>query len=151
MMTAAAEAFVESPLIGHGSWFSRSNVYENFLMIRDEAAHEADVGGFANANDQDIDTIAFHSQILVALAEGGLFGAAFFLVFAVGLLGAMAQIVFRASWHRSDPAALLYLLFAAWNLAMSPFSGAHRVYIALSVGLILLSRAEEPARSEVLW
>jgi hypothetical protein len=41
------------------------------------------------------------------------------------------------------------LLLASWHLVMSLFSGAHRVYIALAAGLILLIQAErtpeEPA------
>ncbi|HVU24510.1 MAG TPA: O-antigen ligase family protein, partial [Opitutus sp.] len=142
MMTAAWEAFVDSPLLGHGSWFSRSNVYENFLMIRAEAAHEAHIGGFAGPNDATADESAFHSQILVALAEGGLFGGAFFFAFGVGLVRALHRLVFTVRWRRSDPAAMFYLLSAAWNLVMSPFSGAHRVYIATSVGLILLVQSD---------
>jgi hypothetical protein len=142
MLRAAAEAFRDSPLLGQGSWFSRSQVYDQFLLIRDAAAREAGIGGFAGPNDADTDKIALHSQILVALAEGGLFGGAFFFVFGAGLVSALARLVFRPSWRRADPAVMLYLLFAAWHLAMSPFSGAHRVHIALSAGLILLVRAE---------
>jgi len=77
MVTAALEAFESSPLIGHGSWFSNSDVYENFMVLRHEAALREHVGGFASPN-QTPDAMALHSQLLVALAEGGLFGGAFF-------------------------------------------------------------------------
>ncbi|HKB91193.1 MAG TPA: hypothetical protein VKC60_11810, partial [Opitutaceae bacterium] len=50
MITAALEAFEESPLIGHGSWFSNSRVYDNFMEIRHASAKSKRVGGFADAN-----------------------------------------------------------------------------------------------------
>ncbi len=50
---AASEAFVESPLIGQGSWFSRSKVYDNLLQIRCyDLATEAGVGGFVGPNEE---------------------------------------------------------------------------------------------------
>ena len=141
MVTAAKEAFEESPLIGHGSWFSNTDVYDNFMLIRHEAAKQARVGGFAGANRAPGDE-ALHSQILVALAEGGLFGGAFFVMFGAGLVWALAYTVLAAGWQRLAPISILILLLAVWNLLFSPFSGAHRVYIAMACGLILLLRTE---------
>lgn len=137
MVTAAKEAFERSPLIGHGSWFSNSDVYDNFMLIRHEAAKQARVGGFAGANRAPGDE-ALHSQILVALAEGGLFGGAFFLVFGAGLVWSLTDLVLSRTWSRIAPITILILLLAIWNLLFSPFSGAHRVYIAMACGLILL-------------
>jgi hypothetical protein len=144
MVTAAKEAFVASPLIGHGSWFSNTDVYDNFMLIRHEAAKQARVGGFAGANRAPGDE-ALHSQILVALAEGGLFGGAFFFVFGAGLLWALAHTVLVARWHPVAPITILILLLAWWNLLFSPFSGAHRVYIAMACGLVLLLRTQDAA------
>jgi len=152
MITAAADAVEKSPLIGQGSWFSNSDVYENFVLIRHEAARKAHVGGFANVGE-DPGTMALHSQILVALAEGGLFGGAFFLIFGFNLLQALYRMVFVERWHRLTPLCTLLLLSALWNLLFSPFSGAHRVYIAMACGIMLLLREgrlnrEEPAADE---
>ncbi|MGH7943757.1 MAG: O-antigen ligase family protein [Opitutaceae bacterium] len=147
MLTAAKEAFEASPLIGHGSWFSNSDVYDNFMLIRHEAAKQARVGGFAGANRAPGDE-ALHSQILVALAEGGLFGGAFFIVFGAGLLWALAHTVLFARWQRCAPITILILLLAVWNLLFSPFSGAHRVYIAMACGLILRLRTGGPRAVE---
>jgi len=144
MITAAVQAIRESPLIGHGSWFSNSDVYANFMQLRHAAAIEQRVGGFAHP-DREPDTMALHSQILVALAEGGLFGGAFFLLFGAGLLWALTHTLFVQAWH---PLALLHtlvLLSALWNLLFSPFSGAHRVAIATACGLLLLLLPSEPA------
>lgn len=147
MLQAAAEAFRDSPLIGHGSWFSNSHVYDNFLLIRDEAAKEAHVGGFAGPN-QEVEGVALHSQLLVALAEGGIFGGAFFLVYGYELVRALRAHVLDLAWRSDTGVRVLLLLFAGWNLLMSPFSGAHRVFIALAVGAILLTRADERAAAE---
>jgi len=49
------------------------------------------------------------------------------------------------TWHRRALLEILVLLSALWNLLFSPFSGAHRVAIALACGLILLRQAEAEA------
>ena len=141
MIQAATEAFLASPLIGHGSWFSRSDVYTNFMQIRDDLAKEAGVGGFAGPNEEP-EAVALHSQILVTLAEGGFFGASFFFVYGAGLVWALWDQVMVQTWGRAAPVRVFLLLLASWHLVMSPFSGAHRVYIALAAGLVLLVRAE---------
>src|SRR6185295_3107638 len=141
MVTAAVQAIEESPLIGHGSWFSNSDVYENFMLLRHEAAKRQRVGGFAHPHQRP-DTMALHSQILVALAEGGLFGGTFFLLFGAGLCWALGYTIFVQPWHRLALLQTLLLLSALWSLLFSPFSGAHRVAIAMACGLILLLRVE---------
>ena len=137
MITAAFEAFEQSPLIGHGSWFSNTDVYDNFMVIRHAAAKQAHVGGFTDPN-KDPGAVAVHSQILVALAEGGLFGGAFFFVYGAGLVWTLYDLVFVRRWHRLTPFCTLVLLSALWDLFCSPFSGAQRVSIAMVSSLILL-------------
>jgi hypothetical protein len=135
MLQAAWEGFVSSPLIGQGSWFSRSKVMDDFLLIRTTNAREAGVSGF---DDTDFESVAIHSQILVALAEGGVFGATFFLVYGGFILWGLWFCLVEARSNWLTPIRLFVLLVALWNLLMSPFSGPHRVEIALAVGLILL-------------
>jgi len=134
---AAWDAFEQSPLIGHGSWFSNTDVYDNFMVIRHAAAKQAHVGGFADPN-KDPGAVAVHSQILVALAEGGLFGGAFFFVYGAGLVWTLYSMIFVRRWHRLAPFCILVLLSALWDLFCSPFSGAQRVSIAMVSSLILL-------------
>jgi hypothetical protein len=141
MITAALEAFEQSPLIGHGSWFSNTDVYDNFMVIRHAEAKQAHVGGFVDPNKEP-GAIAVHSQILVALAEGGLFGGAFFFVYGAGLFRALYDMVFVRRWHRLTPFCMLVLLSALWDLFCSPFSGAQRVSIAMVSGLILLVKMD---------
>jgi hypothetical protein len=149
MLIAAYQGFRSSPVIGQGSWFSRSPVFNNFMAIRAEAAKADHVGGFPEANE-DPGTVAIHSQILVALAEGGIFGATFFIVFGFALIEAICRITFALEGSRFTGIYLLILFTALFNWFLSPFSGAHRVYIAIACGLILYlqrSRLALPSRS----
>jgi hypothetical protein len=135
MLQAAWEGFMDSPALGHGSWFSNSNVMDEFLIIRTQNARLAGVGGFA---EDDANDMAIHSQILVALAEGGIFGATFFFVYGALLLWGMWFCLTAAPWEWTIPVRLFVLLIAFWNLLMSPFSGTHRVEISMAVGLVLI-------------
>jgi hypothetical protein len=145
MITAAVEAFTASPLVGHGSWFSNTNVYENFMVLRHEAAKRQRVGGFAHPN-QARDSMALHSQILVALAEGGLVGGSFFFVYGLGLIWAFWRVLVVEPWTRAAPLYSFLLLTALWNLGFSPFSGAQRIWISVSCGLVLLLMADATRR-----
>ena len=144
MLIAAYDGFVSNPVVGQGSWFSNSPVLGNFMAIRAEQAKIMHVGGFPEATDNP-GTVAFHSQILVALAEGGLFGATFFLAFGAALVVAIYRLTFVIRSHRFTGIELLVLGVALFNWFLSPFSGAHRVYIAVACGLLLTlpSRREE--------
>jgi hypothetical protein len=144
MLIAAYQGFVSSPIVGQGSWFSKSTVFDNFMQIRADAAKAAHVGGFPEANE-DPGTVAFHSQILVALAEGGIFGAAFFLAFGGALVVAIYRLTFCLEGGRFTGLYLLVLVSALFNWFLSPFSGAHRVYIAVACGLLLFLPGARPA------
>lgn len=141
MIIATYEGFRSSPLIGQGSWFSRSPVFGNFMVIRARMAKAAHVGGFPEANEAP-GTVAIHSQILVALTEGGVFGGTFFIAFGIALAATIYRLVFILKSNRFTGIYLLLLLSALGNLLISPFSGAHRVYIAVACGLILYLQRE---------
>ena len=137
MLVSASDGFLSSPLIGQGSWFSNSKVFDNFMMIRAETAKANHIGGFPEDNE-DPGTVAIHSQILVALAEGGVFGATFFMAYGAALAAAICRLTFTLAGDRFTGIYLLVLLAALFNWFLSPFSGAHRVYIAVACALILL-------------
>jgi hypothetical protein len=146
MIIAAARGFYSSPLIGQGSWFSNSDVMTNFMLIRAEEAKDAEVGGFSDVKD-GVKEVAIHSQILVALAEGGIFGATFFIAFGVALVAAMFQLTFTSESSRFTGIYIFILFAALLNWMFSPFSGAHRVVIAMACGLLfLLQRTRTPRK-----
>jgi hypothetical protein len=135
MLSAAGGAFLASPLIGQGSWFSNSDVMAVFAAIRAENAREAGVGGFA---EDQAEEMAIHSQLLVSLAEGGLFGGCFFLTYGISLLWGLFHCVVRRAYDRFTPIYLLLLLVGFFNLCFSPFSGVARVEIAVGATVVLL-------------
>ncbi len=137
MVQAAVEAFKSSPLIGKGSWFSNTDVYDNFMLIRYDDAQLSGVGGFAGANS-DPENTTLHTQILVALAEGGIFGGTFFIIYGFMILWALYNIVFVAPPASLNFFYIFYLVQALWALLFSPFSGSARVEIAAACGLILI-------------
>jgi hypothetical protein len=141
MVIAALEAFQGSPLLGHGSWFSRTDVMDNFMIIREERARIAGVGGFAGSNEEE-EGVTLHSQLLVTLAEGGLFGAAFFIPFALGLVWALHRQVIVRAWTPLAALRHFTLTLALFHVFLSPFSGAHRVGIAIAAVLVVLIHRE---------
>ena len=136
MLAAALEGFTESPLLGQGSWFSKSDLMDNFLLIRSDKAHAA--GGGMQFKDDDFEGISIHSQLLVTLAEGGIFGGLFFFAYGIGIVWAMWFALGDAAWHWTLPSRVFILATSFWDLWMSPFSGPVRVNIALTAILIAL-------------
>lgn len=128
MMQVSTEAFVESPLIGHGSWFSNSGIkrrIESRLMQMDPS-----FGGYHETD------LAVHSQLLVSLAEGGIFGGSFFVTYVLLLARALVIVVRRRPDYLAF--ALFLLVEALFNVAICPFSGPARLHIASAAVLGLL-------------
>jgi hypothetical protein len=137
MLHAAWNGFCRSPFIGNGSWFSKSNVMDDFFAIRYELSILDGVGSFSAEDDSD-GGITLHSQILVGLAEGGILGGMFFLAYGAALVWGILHLTLNRQWTRLSPIFLFTLIMALWALAMSPFSGMHRVLIAVAAGLVLI-------------
>lgn len=147
MVQAAWEGFLRSPWLGNGSWFGKSNVMQEFYAIRYENSVLSGVGSYEK--DEAESTVAIHSQILVGLAEGGILGGAFFAFYGVMLFWALGFLVLTQPWTVWSNLCAFFLLLKVSDLATSPFSGAHRVFIAAAVGLILLFWHRLPRRAPV--
>jgi hypothetical protein len=143
MLQASWEGFLASPVIGNGSWFSRSNVWDMFLIIRSTRAHEA--GGGLGFDPRRFEGVAIHSQILTALGEGGAFGATFFFIYGALLIWGIWFLLTDGSWNWLMPIRLLILISGLWAFFMSPFSGTARVWISLTLALILILLEERNA------
>ncbi len=142
MVSVAAESFLESPLVGQGSWFSATH-----LVRRIEARRMQIEEGFSGYDEESASRLAVHSQILVALAEGGFFGGLFFLVYGGLLVWALS---YALTSERPQQALVLFCLMdALWNVLMSPFSGPARVHIAAAAVLALLLWLE--SRGRLAW
>jgi hypothetical protein len=142
MMEVAAESFADSPLIGQGSWFSatgmKRRIEERFIQLSET------FNGYTEEQEHDL---AVHSQLLTALAEGGLFGASFFIAYGILLMWAMAFCL--RTTRPQQPIVLMILIEGLWNLAIAPFSGPARVQIAAAAVLGLL--LWQQARGRMFW
>jgi len=138
MLIVAWQAFTGSPLIGQGSWFSNSDVIAKFLNLRHDLAEDAGVHGYAADELEDDEKIALHSQLLVSLAEGGILGGSFFLLYGGCLVWALGYCIFQRPPDRSSTIYSLIIVEGLWNLFMSPFSGGHRINISVALGVLLL-------------
>ncbi len=132
MIETAGEAFLSSPLIGQGSWFTASH-----LMQRLEDRIASKDPTFHGYTEDQARGITIHSQLLISLAEGGILGGAFFLCFGLLLFKILGTLLTNPMPHRLF---LFYVvLLGLWNLGMSPFSGVARVEIILTVAACLLA------------
>jgi hypothetical protein len=131
MIETATEAFITSPVIGQGSWFTASE-----LLSRLEEKRESHDPTFHGYSEEEARQVSIHSQLLVALAEGGIFGGIFFIFYGGLLLKTLRTLTRYPVPHR---AFVLYLVIAGlWDLCMSPFSGVARTEICVAVCACLL-------------
>lgn len=141
--TAAIEvgliAVSRSPFIGYGSWTEDKELAELYLK------HYLSNRGIRDPNADAGHYFTPHSQILQAWVEGGVLGAAFFLVLGYQLLRSAKWAALARPVDFLTP-LILYLLFScAWNLFMSPFSAPHRIQIALGAAVLMLMHSEQRA------
>jgi hypothetical protein len=132
MIETAGAAFVGSPLLGQGSWFTSSRK----MLAQLEEKRESLDPRFHGYSDDEGRQISIHSQLMVALAEGGILGGGFFLFYGSLLLKTLRTLTRHSVPRR---AFVLYLVISGlWNLCMSPFSGVARVEICLNICACLL-------------
>lgn len=132
-------AIASSPIVGYGSWPNDPELVRISRQVTRE--YEAETGRstggevFLNA----------HSQILNAWIEGGVLGAAFYLVvFGLLLWGCYWGLVKRPPDLFTPLIALLFF-GQLWNLLMSPLGSAGRLLFACSVALVVLIASERLA------
>jgi hypothetical protein len=131
MIETAASEFIESPIIGQGSWYTASRMLRHLEERR--ASLDPNFHGYS---EDEARMLSIHSQILITLAEGGILGGAFFIFYGGLLLKTLRTLLRLAVPHR---AFVTYVVIdGIWNLCMSPFSGVTRTAIVLAVCTCLL-------------
>jgi len=137
-LTVGVEAIKRSPLIGYGSWTNDREL--SGLAAR---AYE-DKAGYRVFGD-DVLFVA-HSQIVQAWMEGGVLGAAFFIVYGIWLVRSLKYAALDRALDSMTPVFLALLMFALWDLIMSPFSAPHRVPIVLACASLVALALERSGR-----
>lgn len=130
------EAISRSPLIGHGSW---SENRESAKAYRKRADQLREAKGMESPKPQS-GRIGFnpHSQILHAWYEGGILGAAFFIVMLVQIVRQGRWLLTGRRFDALTPLLLYLLLVTTWNFFMSPFGAGHRLGIAMGAALLVM-------------
>jgi O-antigen ligase len=146
----ATDQVLESPLIGHGSWASNSALLDAVRNLTRNLGSKSTV---------ESDAFGAHSMVLQAWFEGGLLALAFPLMYGFVLLTGIGA-AWNARGDTGKPIALICLwLFGSLNhLLFSPFNGSHRIDVAFSVVMAVISLAKESSQSvtrvsshKILW
>lgn len=126
-LAISLKAITKSPIIGYGSWGQGTDAYaedlERSLIASGQQSFRTDI-------------FVAHSQLLQSWMEGGLFAAAFFLIYGFYLLRSLYYLFLRRRADGLTPLFAFVLTMAIWHLFMSPFGGDHRLQIALGIAVI---------------
>lgn len=135
------QALFESPLIGYGSW-GRS---KEIAAI--EESVKAEMGPAVAARPITGLAAIVHSELFQSWLEGGVLGAAFFLMFLISLLGAFPRLGLARPMDPLLPVLLYWYLFASWEVVNAPFGANSRMHIALGAAALVISAMESRATS----
>ena len=144
-MGIGISAISESPLIGYGSWGEGTGEFADKLYK--ELASEMYDLGLSNWRRSDIFTP--HSQLLQSWMEGGLLAAAFFIFLGYQLYLGLKYVFFNKNLDHFVPLYSYFLVLDAWHLIMSPYSGSHRIFIALAIAILCSLRLEKQATEHI--
>jgi O-antigen ligase len=132
-------AIGQSPVIGYGSWTRNRDLAKMYM------ARYLDKLGVRDPNAKVGQFFSPHSQLLQSWVEGGILGAAFFLLLGYRLLRSARWAALGRPVDMLTPLILYVLLSCAWNVLMSPFGAPHRVPIALGASVLVLVSSEHRA------
>lgn len=134
----AVIAIIDSPILGFGSWGEGTQKYAT--MIYKETQNE--IRQLGQNNYQQEKFFLAHSQILQSWMEGGIFAAQLFIYFGYQLLVSLKKIILTRRYDYMSPFYCFFLIMGFWNLFMSPYSGSHRLGIAIAVAIICVINVE---------
>lgn len=120
-------AFLEKPLLGHGSWGED----ERYAAM----AWELFSGSSDNMPAEFSNLIPTHSHLLGALVEGGVFSGLFWLL-VLALLVRSLLVLIRYPLL-VDPVILFILIFLGWAVLFSPYGLSNRVFACFAVSTIV--------------
>jgi hypothetical protein len=126
----AAQAVLDSPILGHGSWASDPR-YVDFLTDR------LGMLGYEIGRDpSDANLIPAHSYLMGSWVWAGLLGGLFWL----GVATIAARLLLRPEVTRLELAPLLVysVMLLLWNIAFSPYGFTGRITAAHAFALCLL-------------
>jgi hypothetical protein len=136
---ASAQAILDSPLLGHGSW-ARDPTYAAILT---ENSKELGYKSFQGAGKPD-DLIPAHSHIFGAWVEGGAVGGVFWLFVLVHAIRSMLKV---GGWEPLLPLFAFAGFLLVWDILFSPISPDRRFvtpYFMAAMVLLQTFRSSSP-------
>lgn len=133
---ASAQAVIDSPIIGHGSW-AKDPMYVQIMQF---ALLQY---GYEVPPDLDSDLIPSHSYLMGAWVEAGVVGAIFWLWGLI--LTTRTTIAIYGNNLLIAPLVAFTAFNLLWNIPFSPFGAESRLYVAYNLALMIwaLSRSTE--------
>lgn len=135
----AARGVMESPVIGYGSWPTDPRLVS---LFQEQVAEE----GQAYGDSARVQVFTAHSQGLQAWIEGGVLAALFFVYYGIRLISTGFNVALKRRPDGYLPIFLVFIIYDAWHLFMSPFSGPTRLPIAVGVAIICMVGLETVRR-----
>lgn len=137
-----AQAIIDSPLIGYGSWGQGTKKYADML-------YEETLGDLLAVGDDKVvgdprrgSYFSAHSQVIQAWMEGGLLAGSFFIAYMLLLAKGFYQVLLKRAADYLTPLLLLIFSTNLWASVMSPFLGSQRITVALTVAALVLLSVE---------
>lgn len=127
---ASAQAVIDSPIIGHGSWAKDPkyvDIMENTLLQH----------GYEIQGEIESDLIPTHSYIMGAWVESGFVGAIFWIWVLV--LAARTLIATYGTNSTLTPLIAFVAFNLLWNIPFSPFGAEARLYVAYDLSLMMFA------------
>lgn len=127
---SSAQAVIDSPIIGHGSWAKDPKYVEMMVDILRQQGYE--IQGEAQS-----ELIASHSFILGTWVEAGILGAIFWLWALV--ITARALIATHGANSAMAPLIAFVAFGLLWSIPFSPFGGEARLHVAYDLSLMMFA------------
>lgn len=127
---SSAQAVIDSPIIGHGSWAKDPKYVE--IMVDILRQHGYEIQG-----ETESELIASHSYILGAWVEAGILGAMFWLWALV--ITVRALVATHGANSAMAPLIALVAFGLLWSIPFSPFGGEARLYAAYNLSLMMFA------------
>jgi len=136
-------AVSDSPILGYGSWGEGTKKYAD--MYYKKLVPEMRDLDMSNALHKG-NVFHPHSQVLQSWMEGGILAAAFFIFLGYQLILGLKRVIFTRQVDYFTPLYSLLLLTSLWHVFMSPYSGGHRLSIAISIAILCSLQLEKLKR-----
>lgn len=145
-IVASAQAVLDSPIIGHGSW-AEDRKYSLFLLqVNDVLGTEREMAELEYGADQS-DLIPAHSHLMQAWVWAGILGALFWFFILKFIIGSLFHAIRCPSGLQT--VVVFFCISAIWDVLFSPFGATMRLIWAIKLVLIWVAKgaAESAART----